>query len=98
MRKSEFWSYDKHKRLDRTGGRWHFVRHELSERDDEKRPYEIYFRGEDRNEFGVIGFGGGKEFPYRNYEALIGKIMNNTPFRRSLLDADTEAVWKKNWK
>lgn len=98
MRKSELWAYDSVKRLDNRGARWHFVRFDPPASEDGNDPFTIYFRNDQRTEFGSIGFAGRKDFPYRSYEVFINKIMNNAPFRRSLLDADTEAVWKKNWK
>lgn len=99
MRESDLWSYDKKKYVDKKGGRWHFVRHDLPfDEEDERRPFEIYFRDEEETEFGMIVFKDIKDFPYRNYEALVNKIINNAPFRRSLLDMETKNVWKKNWK
>jgi len=96
MRNSEHWSYHKNKCFDKKGVRWHFVQRYLFGQDPE--PFELYFRNDDRSEFGLLRFENRKDFPYRNDEVAIYKIMNNAPFRKSLLDADTEAVWKKNWK
>lgn len=96
MGKSELWSYYKAKSLDKKGRRWHFVQRYCF--GVEPRPFEMYFRDEERTEFGLLRFENTKDFPYRNSEVAMNKIMNNDPFRRSLLDADTEAVWKKNWK
>lgn len=39
-----------------------------------------------------------KDNPYRNYEILVNKIMNNDEFRKTLLDAETKDVWNRNWK
>jgi hypothetical protein len=92
------WSYDKVKRTDRLGGRWHFVRRYFDAAPGEDEPREIYFRKDDKTEFGVIRFESVKEIPYRDYAAIVTKIMNNAPFRKALLDDETEAVWKKNWR
>ena len=92
------WSYDKVKRKDRQGGRWHFVSRLFDAEPGEDEPLEIYFRDDHKNEFGMLRFERVKEIPYRDYETIIYKIMNNVPFRNSLLDSDTESVWKKNWK
>jgi hypothetical protein len=96
----EMWSYDKIKRFGKNGKRWHFVtRHFLGgigEFDD--LPYELYFRDDERTEFGLLRFEKSKDNPYRDYDAVISKIMNNTPFRKSLLNPETADVWKKNWK
>ena len=94
------WSYDKVKRIDRNGKQWHFVSHSLfdDERKYEERPFEIYFRGEDRSMFGVLRFKRRKDNPYRNWDMMINKIMNNTDFRNSLIDMETKSIWNKNWK
>ncbi len=96
----EMWSYDKEKRFDDNGRRWHFVRRHFfnSTVDYDERPYELYFRDEDRTEFGLLRFEKSKENPYRNYETVTTKIMNNGKFRKALLNPDTEDLWNRNWK
>jgi hypothetical protein len=100
MSTEEMWSYDKDARFDREGTRWYFVR-----RDNinphlpyAEQPVEIYFRDESRSEFGVLKFLRRKDNPYRNYVTMINKVMNDTEFRKSLLDPQTKNVWKRNWK
>ena len=61
-------------------------------------PRELYFRNDDETEFGMVRFERIKDFPYRDWDFLMNKILNNIPFRTSHLDADTASVWKKNWK
>lgn len=97
---SEKWSYDKEKRFDNSGRRWHFVsRHFFdSTVDYGERPYELYFRDDERTEFGLLRFEKSKENPYRNYETVITKIMNNVEFRNTLLKPETEDLWNRNWK
>ena len=95
----DLWSYDKTKRFDRNGQRWHFVMryfHSIAEGEDE--PREIYFRNDDRAEFGILRFERVQDNPYRDYVTIVNKIMNNVPFRRLLLDPETASIWKKNWK
>lgn len=94
------WSYDKSKRFDKTGRRWHFVSRRFLGKIGEfgDLPYELYFRDDERTEFGLLRFEKSKDNPYRNYEVLISKIMNNVHFRRTLVNSETENVWKKNWK
>ncbi len=96
----EMWSYDKQKRFDANGRRWHFVRRDFfgDVGDYENQPFELYFRNEMRTEFGVLRFERRKDNPYRNYIVMIDRIMNKADFRRTLLDPDTESVWKRNWK
>jgi hypothetical protein len=94
----EMWSYDKVKRIDKKGGRWHFVTRDLFVDGDEDQPREYYFRNDQKTEFGMLRFERVKDNPYRDYEMLINKIMNNMPFRKSLHSPETEAIWKKNWK
>jgi hypothetical protein len=50
----EMWSYDKEKRFDNKGKRWHFVRRHFfdSTVDYGERPYELYFRDDEKTEFG----------------------------------------------
>ena len=94
------WSYDKDKRIDKKGKRWHFVMHRFfdSSVDYENSPYELYFRDDERTEFGLLRFEKLKDNPYRNYEVLINKIMNNPEFRKKILNPETEALWNRNWK
>lgn len=92
------WSYDRVKRIDRNGGRWHFVTHYLFADVREDEPREIYFRNDQKTEFGMLRFERIKDNPYRDYSTIVNKIMNNAPFRRALLDNETATVWKKNWK
>lgn len=99
-RAKEIWSYERKKRCDRTGARWHFASR-LPCRSDgpwEEQPFELYFRSDDRTEFGVLRFEHRKDNPYRDYEAMVTKIMNDEGFRRTLLDAATADVWLKSWK
>lgn len=53
---SETFSYERKKRVDDKGRRWHFVYHDFG--DDslpyDERPYELLFRDEERKEFGRI--------------------------------------------
>ena len=64
----------------------------------EERPFELYFWDEDRNEFGRLRFERRKDNPYRDYETLVSKIMNDSEFRLGLLDPETSRVWKRSWK
>ena len=96
----ERWNYDKDKRLDNRGHRWHFVHRSFY---DPKLPYaetpdEWYFRDDKRRIFGVLRFERRKDNPYRNYETMINKIMNDEAFRKTLLAPKTAQVWNKNWK
>ncbi len=95
---TKMWSYNKTKQFDNNGKRWHFVSHYIFLKDENDEPFEIYFRNDERTEFGLIRFERRKDFPYRNYEVLANKIMNNSDFRKTLLNAETEDVWNKNWK
>lgn len=94
------WSYEKQKRLDKKGRRWHFIYHDLdgSEIPYEEQPVAIYFRDDERTIFGVLQFERRKDNPYRNYEVMVSKIMNDVDFRSSLIDPKSESVWNKNWK
>lgn len=94
------WHYDKQKRLDKKGNRWHFVHHDW---DGLKIPYneqpdEYYFRDDARTVFGVLRFGRRKDNSFRSYEVMINKIMNDEAFRKTLIAPETKGVWKKNWK
>jgi hypothetical protein len=96
----EFWSYERKRRCDRTGTRWHFASRLLLSPDIpyEERPFELYFRNDERSEFGLLRFEHRKDNPYRSYETMVTKIMNDVAFRRTLLDPETADVWRKNWK
>lgn len=61
-------------------------------------PREIYFRDDAQTEFGVLRFEKLQDNPYRDFAAITYKIMNNKPFRCSLLDSETASVWTKSWK
>lgn len=94
------WSYDEDKRFDKKGRRWHFVYRSFHDSDAayEERPYEVYFRNDDRTEFGLLRFERLKDNPYRDYLTVITKIMNNDAFRQTLLNPDTDQIWQKSWK
>ena len=94
----DLWSYDKVKRIDRNGGHWHFVSHYFFAETDEDEPREIYLRNDQKTEFGMLRFERIKDNPYRDYVTIVNKIMNNAPFRKSLLNPETASLWKKNWK
>ena len=95
----EFWSNDKTRHTDRRGKRWHFVQRYIFETSTPcEDPYELYFRNDDGSEYGVLRFERRKDNPYRDYNLVVTKIMNNRTFRRTLLDPETKAVWRKNWK
>ena len=97
---SERWLYDKTKRFDHKGKRWHFVRRYIWETNgaSKDQPFELYFRNEERTEFGLLRFARREENPYRDYDMMINKIMNNLEFRKSLLHAETQEIWNQNWK
>lgn len=97
---SETWSYERKQRRDKRGMRWHFVSHWVFDREVpyDEGPLELYFRNDNRSEFGLLRFERRKDNPYRDYVAMVTKIMNDADFRRTLLDPDTAAVWRKNWK
>lgn len=94
------WSYDKTKRLDNKGKRWHFVNHYLwgTKGSSENQLFELYFRNDERTEFGLLRFERREDNPYRDYETTIKKIMNNSEFRKELLKPETEIIWNRNWK
>ena len=93
-------SYEKQKRHDKKGRRWHFVSHDLdgSMIQYEEQPVEIYFRDDERTVFGVLRFEKRKDNPFRNYEVMVNKILNDADFRNSLIAPETENVWNRNWK
>ena len=96
---SEMWSYDKVRRFDYKGRRWHFVLKQILEAEVyEDQPYELYFRNDEETEFGLLLFEMGTGNSYRNYEILVNKIMNDDEFRKTLLDSETQALWHENWK
>jgi hypothetical protein len=94
------WSYDKDKRFDKKGKRWHFVYRSFHGTGTpyEERPYEVYFRDDDKTEFGLLRFERLKDNPYRDYLTVITKIMNNDAFRLTLLSPNTAEIWQKSWK
>ena len=92
------WTYHRAKKFDRTKMRWHFVTRYFHVEEGEDEPRELYFRNDDETEFGMLRFERLKDNTYRDWDAIITKILNNIPFRRSLLDQETKSVWKKNWK
>ncbi len=94
------WSYEKAKRVNKQGERWHFVRRHFIDptKDPESEPYELYFRNDAKTDFGLLRFEKSKDNPYRNHEAVVSKIISNEPFRRGLLNNSTADIWKKNWK
>ena len=94
----ELWSYDKEKRTAKDGTRWHFASRHCFPDNGEDEPYELYFRDDERTQFGLLRFANRKDNPYRDYLTVITKIMNNAPFRTTLLKPETGAVWSKNWK
>ena len=94
----ETWCYDKAKRFDANGKRWHFVSVYYYTKGADGDPYEVYFRDEERTEFGVLRFERWHDNPYRGFIAIITKIMNKTEFRKTLLKPETEKVWLKSWK
>src|SRR5262245_27609572 len=99
-RSIETWSYERKHRRDQSGERWHFARRSTHDPSIpyEDRPYELYFRNDDRTEFGLLRFARLKDNPYRDYEMVVMKIMNDRDFRRTLLAPETASVWLKSWK
>lgn len=94
------WSYDKNIYHDKKGERWHFVTTSMfiDGVDYSETPYELYFRNDSRTEFGLLRYEKKKDNPYRNYEMIINKILKNSEFRTSLINPDTQEIWKSNWK
>ncbi len=80
--------------------RWHFVSRSVIDPDVpyDERPFELYFRDDDRTQFGLLRFERRKDNPYRNYEVMVTKIMNDSDFRRALLAPRTKSVWRRTWK
>ena len=97
---SDFWSYDKIKRIDKSGKQWHFVSHSVHDKNlnYNETPFELYFRDDERTVYGVLRFEQCKNNPYRDWNTMINKIMNNSEFQNSLIDMKTKAVWNRNWK
>jgi hypothetical protein len=97
---SELFSYEKKKRVDEQGRRWHFVYHDLGDESVpyDERPYELLFRDDERREFGRIRFDRRKDNPFRDYEALVVKILGDPKFRLSLSDPASENLWRRSWK
>src|SRR5439155_26763378 len=98
--KTEDWIYDRRRRVDKNGDRWRFVTRNIVDPavPYEERPFELYFRNDDRSEFGLLRFERREDNPYRDYEAIVTKIMNDAAFRRPLLDPETASVWRGTWK
>lgn len=94
----EDWTYHRAKKFDRSRVRWHFVTRYFHVDEGQDEPREFYFRNDDATEFGKLRFEKLQDNPYRDWDAIVTKILNNVPFRRSLLDEETASVWKKNWK
>jgi hypothetical protein len=97
----EYFSYEKKRRVDDSGRRWHFVHHDLGADESvpyEEQPWELLFRDDERKEFGRIRFAKRKNSPYRDYETLVRKIMNDPEFRSSLKDVSTKKLWRRSWK
>jgi hypothetical protein len=96
----EMWSYEKQKRFDVKGNRWHFVHRSFYDPGIpyDETPDEYYFRNDARTAFGVLRFERRKDNPYRSYEVMVNKIMNDEEFRQTLLAPETESVWQKSWK
>ena len=96
----EMWAYDKQRRFDHSGKRWHFVRRDIYATNIpyEDRPVELYFRDDERKEFGLLRFERQKEIPFRDYEVMINKVMNDREFRATLIASETSTVWNRNWK
>ena len=49
-------------------------------------------------EFGLLRFERQEDNPYRDYDMMINKIMNDAEYRKTLLIPETEGVWNRNWK
>lgn len=94
------WSYDKKKRYDKKGMRWHFVQYYIWKKGEpyDEQPFELYFRNDERTEFGLLRYEKWKDYPYHDWEKMLNKIMNNVEFRKTLLNEETKSIWNKNWK
>jgi hypothetical protein len=97
---TETWHYERKERHDGQGIRWHFVSHYVVIPDVpyEERPFELFFRNDERTQFGVLRFERRKDNPYRDYDAMVNKIMNDADFRREHLEPGTRSVWRRGWK
>lgn len=95
---TEEWTYHRTKKYDKNRMRWHFVTRYFYVDEGSDEPRELYFRNDAETEFGMIRFERIKDNPYRDWDAVMTKILNNLPFRRSLLDEETRSIWRKNWK
>ena len=96
----DYWSYDKVARFDNKGDRWHFLWRNIIDRGlpHEDQSVEIYFRNDAKTKYGVLKFSKRKDNPFRNYITMINKLMNDSEFRKTLLEPETKSVWRKNWK
>jgi hypothetical protein len=94
------WSYDKRRRTDKKGVGWHFVRRHIWGEDgaSKNQPFELYFRNDERTEFGLLRYERQEDYPYHDWEKILDKIMNNLEFRKTLLKEETKEIWNKNWK
>ena len=94
----DIWNYDKQKRVDKEGVRWHFAVHQswLSGTMMDG-PYEILFRDQDWKEVGIVQFERLKDNPYK-YDKLFEKLMSDPSFRSEHLAPETRKLWNKNWK
>ena len=61
-------------------------------------PYDCILRNDKNTEYGLSRFEHKKDNPYKNYDVVINKIMNNEEFRKSLINNETSSVWLKSWK
>ena len=99
------WDYDRKKRLDKKGNRWHFAEHWTWKGDAKfwyldrtgDRSYDLYFRDDARTIFGVIKFARTRDMSY-GFDKLKEKIMNDPKFRQPLIAPGTKRVWLKSWK
>jgi hypothetical protein len=93
----EMWSYQNKRFYDRKGRRWHFMFHHVWLRGTavQDQPYALYFRNDERTAFGVLRFEHVKDCPYRNFDTVIRKIMDNDEFRATLLDEESKSVWRR---
>lgn len=94
----DHWAYQRAKTYDRLGVRWHFVVRTFDVQPGEDEPREIYFRNDEKTEYGMLRFERLKDNTYRDLKAITNKIMNNRPFRNALLDEETAVEWSKAWK
>jgi hypothetical protein len=69
----EMWCYDKVRRFDANGKRWHFVRVYHYIKGAGSNPYEVYFRDDARTEFGLLRFEDSRDNPYRDFVAIAKK-------------------------